>query len=185
MRMLTPLRAAPDSAITFSTPSPRVLVCDTVQRASLDLTAGGGRVTCRIPDIPTGPDVVGLESFVLPCRIETGVLDSGLPSVAIWAPTCCYGTAVYQVLLVRRASAPGSEGQATRMCVYDLVPSGESSSMTLSDDWRGAHVSLRLVRVDLAPGALDGITLYDLVEALRHPLPHVREAALLAVGSRE
>jgi hypothetical protein len=71
------------------------------------------------------------------------------------------------------------------MWVYDLVASGASSVMTLSDDWRGAHVSLRLVRLDLTPGALDGLTVDDLVEALRHPLPDVREAALLAVGSRE
>ena len=119
------------------------------------------------------------------CRVEKGVLDPGLPSVEIWAPTCRYGTAVYSVLLIWPASAPGSERQATRMCVYDLVPGGESSSMTQSDDWRGAHVSLRLVRVDFAPGALDGLAVSDLVEVLRHPLPHIREEALLALGSRE
>jgi hypothetical protein len=185
VRRQLPNLVPPDSSITFSAPTLKVLVCDPMQRPSDDLSASTCPVSCSIPDIPTGPDVVGLESLVLPCRVEKGVLDPGHPSVEIWAPTCRYGLALYHVLLVWPASAPGSERQATRMCVYDLVPSGESSSMTLSDDWRGAHVSLRLVWLVLAPGTLDGLPLYDLVEALRHPLPHVREAALAAVESRE
>jgi hypothetical protein len=183
--MLTPIPAACEPGITFSAPRLKVLVRDPVQPACVDLSASGGRVTCRISDIPTGSDEVGLESVVLPCRVEKGVLDSGLPSVEIWAPTCRYGAALYHVFLVRPASASGSERQTTRMCVYDLVPGGESSSRNLSEDWRGAQVILQLLRVDLAPGALDGLTLYDLVGVLRHPLPNVREAALMALGSRE
>ena len=125
--------------------------------------------------IPTGPAIVGLELVVLPCRVEVGVLDPGLPSLEIWAPRCRYGYATYDV-------ACQLAGESMLTSCYLKIVGGTSRAVRARrrrKRWPVRYV-LRLLSLAVAPGALDYLGQAEMVEALAHPLRSVREAAILS-----
>jgi len=130
--------------------------------------------------IPTGPETVGLEPEVRPCRAVVTRRMAGL-SVLVRAPQCRYGRAEYVVEL----SSPSHHKRRVSVEIRAPLRSGRQIVRPIPDDWWDVAVTLRLERVLLASGALCQFSDGELLDALSHPLETVRLAALLTIrGAR-
>lgn len=128
--------------------------------------------------IPTGPDMVGLESVVLPSAARLTRRMAGA-SVLVRAPRCRFGSAEYAV----RMSSPSE--RRTRPQYHELTStlrSGFQIVRPILDDWDDLEVLLDLVGLYLTPGALSTLDSNALIDALSHPLVAVREAAMCSAG---
>jgi hypothetical protein len=134
----------------------------------------------RPHELPTGPDVVGLEPIVLPAELVEGVYDPGSPSFQIVAPRCRYGGAWYAPVFTFGSTELQVAGD-----IEDWVEGGDAIEMYVPSGHDPDRVELHLVDVTLAPGALRGLTPDELADALLHPLKHVRERAMLDAGASE
>jgi hypothetical protein len=123
---------------------------------------------------PTGPGTVGIEPVILPVSAER---EANLTCL-VWAPRCRYGVAYYRPVAVW----PGGSLEADW---EDFVRSADYSRFSIPADRPLVRIELRMLWVDLRHGAFDHIRPTELTVALAHPLRHVREAALLAVGRRQ
>jgi hypothetical protein len=126
--------------------------------------------------IPTGPDLVGLETVVLPSVARLSRRIAGA-SVLVRAPRCCIGSAEYSV----RLWSPSQ--RRTRWQYVEMTStmrSGGQIVRPIPDDWDDVEVLLDLVNLHVTHAAFSTLTNDALVDALSHPLQAVREAAICA-----
>ncbi len=126
--------------------------------------------------IPTGPELVGLETVVFPTIARLTRRMAGT-SVLVRAPRCCVGSAEYGV----RLWSPGQ--RRTRWQYVEMTSTMRSGGQIVRPipyDWDDVEVLLDLVNLHVRHGAFSTLTTDALVDALAHPLEAVREAAMCA-----
>jgi hypothetical protein len=129
------------------------------------------------PTVPTGPAIVGLEPEVLPARVTVSRRLSGT-TLVITAPRCRFGTVTYSL----RLWSPGLFVQPlTSPRQFGLLPSGKRFTAEVPKSWPDWSLTLHLLDLKPDPRAFRALSPSELADALAHPLPAVREAALLAL----
>jgi hypothetical protein len=104
-------------------------------------------------------------------------MDTGKNVCWVTAPTCRYGSAVYQAQM--RFALGGS---ILEIDAEERIAGGACTECVLDIEYPLQRVDLFLTSVWLSPGALSGMTPDELAEAFQHPVRDIHEAVLLALG---
>lgn len=128
-------------------------------------------------ELPTGPDVVGLEPIVLPCAIELGTLGADDLGFKVFAPRCRYGAAIYLAWLVMPS------GNVVGADLDDAVVGGQHAWYTRPVGPSPVRIELHMLALWELQG-LDSLKPAELLEALTHPLAEVRQGAIVALGAQ-
>ena len=127
--------------------------------------------------IPTGPAIVGHDSYVLPVRVGVS-RRLNETFITLTAPKCRYGPVMYQ------ASVCCADYQSQRIrhpYVFASARGGSRITLQVPASWPDWSVILYLRSFMLDPRAFDRLSDDELLDALSHELSDVREAAFLAL----